>query len=79
MWISAKTIMELLERIIRAEGKAAELELRVKKLEERPIVSEAVQKNKGVDEDVNASKVVEELLNGIPDEKIGRVRYTDGR
>ena len=79
MWISVKTMMELLERIIRAEGKAAELELRVKKLEERPIVSEAVQKNKNVDEDVNASKVVEELLYGVKDDQTGRVKYTDGR
>ena len=79
MWISTKTIMELLERIIRAEGKAAELELRVKKLEERPIVSEAVQKNKNVNEDVNASKVVEELLYGVKDDQTGRVKYTDGR
>ena len=79
MWISVKTMMELLERIIRAEGKAAELELRVKKLEERPIVSEAVQKNKGVDEDVNASRVVQELLHGVIDDKTGRVMYTDGR
>lgn len=78
MWISVKTMMELLERIIKAENTAAELEKRVALLEKRPIVSVDVGKGKD-DEDVNASKVVEELLYGVKDDQTGRVKYTDGR
>ena len=78
MWISVKTMMELLERIIKAENTAAELEKRVALLEKRPIVSGDVGKSKD-DEDVNASRVVQELLHGVIDDKTGRVMYTDGR
>ncbi len=83
MFISAKTFMELMERIIRAEkkaeaaeAKAAELEKKVERLDGRPVLNVKSEEN---EEKMDASRVVQELLYGIPDEKTGKVIYTDGR
>ena len=100
MWVSERTFMELIERVVRAENKAAEALRKAEEAESKARVAnvkiDAVRDEtekmrnmplgKSIDvpqEDAKtkgmSNAMLEELLNGIPDETTGRVRYTDGR
>ena len=77
MWVSEKTFMQLIERVTKAEMKA-EAALQALNVMRNGSVSVSADEKSG-EKDVNANKLLDELLNGVPDEKLGRVKYTDGR
>ena len=112
MWISGRTAMELIERLVHAENRAAAaleraeeaekqareakvrciaLQADVDELREKNSMKIGTNKNpmgKGgnafweeekTGEEASGTKMLEELLNGVPDEKTGRVKLTDGR
>ena len=81
MFVSSKTFMELVEKMTRME---CEYRLEVKRLQERV---ETLEKRPMVvteDEGINGRKnpdmhtIYDELVNGIVDDKLGRVKLTDG-
>lgn len=87
-------IVKAEQKVAAAEQKAAALEERVKGLEEKPFVSNVLDVStrqrpgevivepfldKNKTENADASKLLDELLNGVPDETLGRVKYTNGR
>ena len=76
MWISAKMLMELMERLIKAENELKAVSSRVEILEKRPMIVES--KNDSSEEDLNR-KLYDELINGVPDKITGKVKWTDGR
>ena len=81
MFVSSKTFMELVEKMTRMDMayklEIKRLEERIETLEKRPILAQE-------EESVNARKnpdmhtIYDELVNGIVDDKLGRVRLTDG-
>ena len=81
MFVSSKTFMELVEKMTRMECEykleIKRLQERVETLEKRPImVTEDQQPNAKKNPDMHT--IYDELVNGIVDESIGRVRLTDG-
>lgn len=81
MFVSSKTFMELVERQVRMEAEMGlrikQLEERVETLEKRPIMAES---SKGAqDSSDTIEKLYHEMMDGVKDEKAGRVIYTDGR
>ena len=108
MWISGRTAMELIERLVHAENRAAvameraeeaekqareakarciALQADVDELREKNSMKIGINKNpmgafweeEKTGEKTSGTKMLEELLNGVPDEKTGRVKLTDGR
>lgn len=81
MIISSKTFMELVAKVTRMECEhkmeVKRLEERIETLEKRPIILQD-------DQPINAKKtpdmhtIYDELMNGVVDDSIGRVRLTDG-
>lgn len=77
MFVDSKTFMELVAKVTRLEIENERLEKRIETLEKRPIV---VQEEEGVNARKNPDMhtIYDELVNGIVDDKLGRVRLTDG-
>ena len=76
MWVDAKTFMLVVEKITRLETETERLKEEVETLKKRPIVIETREENE--DTPIDSKRILDELLNGTPDEA-GRVVYTDGR
>ena len=81
MFVSSKTFMELVAQVTRMECEhkleIKRLHERIETLEKRPImVTEDQQPNAKKNPDMHT--IYDELVNGIVDESIGRVRLTDG-
>ena len=79
MWINAKVFMELVERMTLLEQKCADLERRVGTVEKRPIHLKVDEAEEEPRQDEVAKRMYHELMHGIVDEKMGRVKFTDGR
>ena len=81
MFVSSKTFMELVEKMTRMECEykleIKRLQERVETLEKRPI---AVQEDEGVNARKNPDMytIYDELMNGVVDRELGRVKLTDG-
>ena len=77
MWVDSKTFMELVERMTIMELRIKKQDERIKTLENRPImVDSKVEPNGRKTYDMN--EIYDELVNGVPDSSLGRVRLTDG-
>ena len=77
-----KDLIELVTRITQLECDNRALKAEVAEL--RQIIqaekSTQTESEKEQKKDYNPSEVLDELMNGVPDEKLGRVRWTkDGR
>ena len=77
-----KDLIELVTRITQLECVNRALKAEVAEL--RQIIqaekSTQTESEKEQKKDYNPSEVLDELMNGVPDEKLGRVRWTkDGR
>lgn len=81
MFISSKTFMELVEKVTRMElehkHEIKRLNERIETLEKRPII---LQEDQHINEKKNPDMhtIYDELMNGVVDDSIGRVRLTDG-
>lgn len=81
MVVDSKTFMELVEKVTRMEImqklEVERLEKRIETLEKRPIVAyqeDDANERKTPDMDT----IYDELVNGVVDTKLGRVKLTDG-
>ena len=77
MFVDSKTFMELVAKVTRLELEKERLEKRIETLEKRPIM---VQAEEGVNErkKPDMHTIYDELVNGVVDDKLGRVKLTDG-
>ena len=77
MFVSSKTFMELVERMTRLEVENQRLKERIETLEKRPI---AVTEEEGINARKNPdmNTIYDELMNGVVDNELGRVKLTDG-
>ena len=81
MFVDSKTFMELVEKMTRMECEykleIKRLQERVETLEKRPI---AVQEDDGINARKNPDMhtIYDELMNGVVDNELGRVKLTDG-
>ena len=76
MWVNSETFMKLVETATRLELKCGDLERRVEHLEKKPVVVNIDEKH---NHDDDYKRAYDELMNGVVDKDLGRVRYTDGR
>ena len=77
MFVSSKTFMELVERMTVMELRLKRAEERIKTLENRPIIVDAKEEPNGR-KSYDMNEIYDDLMNGVKDEKLGRVRLTDG-
>jgi hypothetical protein len=77
MWVDSKTFMELVERMTVMELRLKQQDERIKTLENRPIIVDAKVEPNGK-KDYDITEIYDDLMNGVKDEKLGRVRLTDG-
>lgn len=80
MWISAKAFMELIDRINHNEQRVRELEHKIEAINSCPIVLEKKSDTgANTENEYNASELINELMNGVPNAETGKVVWTDGR
>lgn len=77
MIISSKVFMELIERMTIMELRLKRFEERVETLEKRPIMVDTTEELNGKRQP-SIEDIYNELMNGVRDEKLGRVKLTDG-
>lgn len=77
MWVDSKTFMELVERMTVMELRIKKQDERIKTLENRPIIVESKEEPNGR-KTYDITEIYDDLMNGKTDEKLGRVRLTDG-
>ena len=77
MFVSSRTFMELVERMTVMELRLKQQDERIKTLENRPIVEDAKEDPNGR-KSYDLNEIYDDLMNGVKDEKLGRVRLTDG-
>jgi hypothetical protein len=81
MFVSSKTFMELVEKMTRMECEhkmeVKRLEERIETLEKRPIVLQEDQ-HPNAKKNPDMHTIYDELVNGVVDDKLGRVKLTDG-
>lgn len=76
MFVNTKIFMELVERLTTLSIKLQELELRMESIEKKSLTDNSADLKSSGDD---IAKIYHELMNGVIDEKMGRVIYTDGR
>jgi hypothetical protein len=69
--------MELVERMTMMELRIKQQNERIKTLENRPIIVDAKEETNGR-KSYDMNEIYDDLMNGVKDEKLGRVRLTDG-
>ena len=82
MWISAGDFMKLMDRLNRNEEEIRRVRADLEEVKKRPVVvsQETTAPAAGTSTgEENASKLLDELINGVPDETTGKVIWTDGR
>lgn len=77
MWVNSKTFMELVERMTVMELRIKQQDERIKTLEDRPIIVDAKEQPNGR-KSYDMNEIYDDLMNGVKDEQLGRVRLTDG-
>ena len=77
MFVSDKVFMELVERMTVMELRLKQDEERIKTLEDRPIIVDSTENPNGR-KTYDMNEIYDELVNGVPDSSLGRVRLTDG-
>lgn len=77
MWVDSKTFMELVERMTVMELRIKQQDERIKTLEDRPIIVDSKVETNGK-KDYGMNEIYDELMNGVMDRELGRVKLTDG-
>lgn len=77
MFLSSKTFMVLIERMTVMELRIKQQDKRIKTLENRSIIVDAKEEPNGR-KSYDMNEIYDDLMNGVKDEKLGRVRLTDG-
>lgn len=77
MFVDSKTFMELVERMTVMELRIKQQDERIKTLENRPSIVDAKEEPNGR-KLYDMNEIYDDLMNGVKDEKLGRVRLTDG-
>lgn len=77
MWVGSRTFMELVERMTVMELRIKQQDEQIKTLENRSIIVDAKEEPNGR-KTYDMNEIYDDLMNGVKDEKLGRVRLTDG-
>ena len=78
MWVNAEVFMKLVERVTVLEHKLQRAEEEIETLKKRPIIFGDKDEDENKKKTSNPAEILDELLNGKPNDE-GRVIYTDGR
>ncbi len=77
MFIDAKVFAGIIEKQTRMEVEMQRMKERIEVLEKRPVMLNIDTKED--DSSKAMAKMYHEMTDGVKDEKLGRVVYTDGR